>query len=116
MMLNGTAWSLVPTDYDGNIVFYDAIAESNLLPDEVCALVTPKRKAGWGFGATPYADPSLWHRTSTRNKWGQPASLDREFSDNGVGLYPANNDPRAGLIRLRTLIEPDPRRRFPSWH
>jgi hypothetical protein len=34
----------------------------------------------------------------------------------GLPLVRANNDPRAGLIRLRTLIEPDETRRFPLWH
>jgi hypothetical protein len=114
--LNGTAWALVATDYDGNVVFADSITEKDLLPDEVAALVVAKRKAGWGFGQRVHADPSIWHRTGQRNKWGAPAMLADEFTDAGVPLLPANNDPRAGLIRLRTLIEPDPDRRFPAWH
>lgn len=39
-----------------------------------------------------------------------------EFSDNGVPLEEANNDPRAGLIRLRDLLKLDPEHPFPSWH
>jgi len=78
--------------------------------------VVDRRKGGWGFGNTVHADPSIWHRTGRRNKFGQPAMLADEFSDAGVPIVKANNDPRAGLIRLRTLMEPDPGRRFPSWH
>ncbi len=114
--LNGTAWALVATDYEGNLVFYDLLYESNLLPDEVAELVLARRKGGWGFGHYAYADPSIWHRTGTRNRFGDPAMLADEFVESGVSVIPANNDPRAGLIRLRTLIEPDPARRFPLWH
>jgi hypothetical protein len=115
--LNGTAWFLVATDYEGNLVFVDSVYEADLLPDQVAALVVGKRKAeGWGFGHRAYMDPSVWHRIGTRNKWGAAAMLADEFADAGVPLVPANNDPRAGYVRLRTLVEPDPERRFPEWH
>lgn len=114
--LNGTAWGLVATDYDGNVIFVDTIEGKNLLPDEVCDLVIQKRKYGWGFGNTVWGDPSLQHRTYGRGRWGQPATVASEFVDNGVPLAFANNDPRAGMLRLKTLIEPREDRRFPSWH
>jgi hypothetical protein len=114
--LNGTSWCLVATDFDGNVVFVDLLYERDLLPDEVAGLVVAKRKSRWGFGNPVYADPSIWHRTSTRNRFGDPAVLADEFGDSGVPLTRANNDPRAGLVRLRSLIEPDPARRFPAWH
>ena len=107
---------LSPTDYDGNVVFVDSVTDRDLLPDEVAALVIAKRKASWGFKHPAYMDPSVWHRTGQRNKWGAPSMLADEFSDAGVPLTPANPDPRAGLIRLRTLIAPDDEHRFPSWH
>lgn len=114
--LNGTAWHLVATDYDGNVVFVDSLCRENLLPDEVAPLVLAKRDAFWGFAQVAYADPSLWHRIGARNKWGAPAVLADEFGEHGVPVLPANNDPRAGLIRLRTLMQPSPERRFPDWH
>lgn len=114
--LNGVAWALVATDFDGNVVFVDSITDRDLLPDEVAALVVAKRKAAWGFGHSAFMDPSVWHRTGQRNKWGRPQMLADEFSDAGVPLEPANNDPRAGLVRLRTLIAPDAEHAFPSWH
>lgn len=114
--LNGVAWALVPTDYDGNLIFYDTIGGKDLLPDEVAEMVIARRKGGWGFGNTVWADPSIFHRTGGRSRFGQPQMLDQEFFDSGVPIARANNDPRAGLVRLRTLIEPDPERRFPAWH
>lgn len=114
--LNGYAWYLLATDYDGNLIFADSVYGKDQLPDTVADEVVAKRKAGWGFGHTVHADPSLWHRTGRRNKFGQPAMLADEFSEAGVPIIKGNNDPRAGLIRLRKLMEPSPRRRFPSWH
>ena len=39
-----------------------------------------------------------------------------EFTDNGVTITPANNDPRAGLMRIRELLRLDEKHRFPGWH
>jgi hypothetical protein len=114
--LNGAPWALVPEDYEGNLIFADMLYVKDMLPSDVCALVVEKRKALWGFGNPAYADPSIWKRTGARNRWGVPAMLADEFSDHGVPLVPANNDPRAGLVRLRELLELDPAHPFPSWH
>jgi hypothetical protein len=61
-------------------------------------------------------DPAVWHRIGARNRWGAPAMLADEFTDGGVHLVPGNNDPRAGFMRLRTLMECDPEHPFPEWH
>jgi hypothetical protein len=61
-------------------------------------------------------DPSVWHRTGTRDKLGRPAMLADEFSDAGVPIVPANNDPRAGMMRMRELLRCDPSHSFPDWH
>jgi hypothetical protein len=114
--LNGAPWCLWAVDYDGNLIAVEMLYKRDMLPSELCPLVVEKRKAGWGFGHPTYLDPSVWHRTGQRNKWGAPAMLADEFTDNGIPVIPANNDPRAGLIRLRELLAPDPARRFPSWH
>lgn len=114
--LNGTAWALIAVDFEGNLVFHDLLYVDDLIPSAVSGLVIAKRKGGWGVSNCAWADPSVWHRTGTRDKWGRPAMLADEFTDHGVPLIPANNDPRAGLIRLRELTKPDPGRRFPGWH
>lgn len=114
--LNGAPWALIPVDYEGNLVFHDMLYVSDLLPSDVAQLVLAKRKTEWGTTHNAYMDPSVWHRTGARNKFGQPAMLADEFFDQGVPVIAANNDPRAGLIRLRELLELDPRHRFPNWH
>lgn len=114
--LNGAPWCLWAVDYEGNLVAYDMLYERDLLPSDLAPLVLAKRKAGWGNGNTVYIDPSVWHRTGARNRWGAPAMLADEFTENGVAVSPANNDPRAGLTRLRELLKLDPGHRFPPWH
>jgi hypothetical protein len=114
--LNGTAWFLVPVDFDGNVIFHDCVYAQNLLPDDVAELVTAQRAAGWGANHSAYIDPSVWQRTGTRNQWGRDRMLVDEFADAGVPLIRATNDPRAGYVRLRTLMEPDPAHPFPEWH
>lgn len=113
--LNGTAWYAVAQDYDSNLVFFDSLYVKDLIPSEVSPLVLEKRKV-WGRQNRVEMDPSIWRRTGTLNKWGQPATIASEFQEHGVELNPANNDPRAGLIRLRELIEPRADRKFPAWH
>lgn len=114
--LNGAPWALVAVDYEGNLIFADMVYERDLIPSQLCPLVLAQRKAGWGFDHYAYMDPSVWHRTGSINKWGAPAVLADEFGDNGVALVRANNDPRAGLIRLRELLKLDPAHPFPNWH
>ena len=74
--LNGTAWALVATDFDGNHVFVDSVTEKNPLPDEVAARVIEKRKAGWGFKSTVYADLSIWHAPGRAMRNDSPAADD----------------------------------------
>lgn len=114
--LNGAPWALVPVDYEGNLIFYDMLYAKETLPSDLAPLVLAKRKAGWGDGHYVYMDPTVWKRTGTKNKWGDPAMLADEFSDNGVVIVRANPDPRAGLIRLRELLAPDKDHLFPNWH
>lgn len=114
--LNGAPWALIVVDYEGNLVFNDMLYLRDLLPSQIAPLVLQKRKEGWGHGHPAYCDPSVWHRTGTMNKFSRPAVLADEFTDNGVPVIRANNDPKAGLIRLRELLLLDPDHRFPSWH
>lgn len=121
--LNGAPWGLWATDYEGNLVAVDMAYWRDELPSDIAPEVIELRKHGWGLRNVCYADPSLWHRTGGK-KWGRPQMLSDEFSDNGVPLIAANNDPRAGFTRLRELLkidhgDPDTGRKphlFPSWH
>lgn len=126
---NPTAWYLTLTDYDGNLVFADSYYRP-ALPSESAPVILQHRKPvseggrgwerrddqGWGPRNVCYADPAIQHRTGGLTKWGAPATIETEFQEHGVDLIPGNNDPRVGYGRLRELIEPDPKRRFPLWH
>jgi terminase large subunit-like protein len=114
--LNGAPWALWAIDYEGNLIVVDMRYWRDKLPSDITPEIIELRKREWGLRNVCYADPSIWHRTGQKNKWGAPAMLADEFSDNGVPLEEANNDPRAGLIRLRALLKLDPEHPFPSWH
>lgn len=114
--LNGAPWCLWATDYEGNLIAVDMLYEKDLLPSQLVPLIRRKREIGWGEPWATYIDPSIWHRTGTLNKWGAPATLADEFTENGIALLRANNDPRAGMTRLRELLRCDPDHPFPPWH
>lgn len=121
---NGTPWCLWAVDYEGNLVAVDMIYEYDKLPSDIAPEIVARRKAGWGMTNVAYADPSIWHRTGTKNRWGDPAKLADEFLDNGIPLVRANPDPRAGMTRIRELLKLDhgdealgvSPRLFPPWH
>ena len=113
--LNGTAWYLVASDYEGNLIVTDQFCEKDLLPSQVATKILQKRRV-WGRGNRVEMDPSIWKRTGGLNAWGQPATLATEFSDAGVEVQLANNDPRAGYSRVRELVDARVDRKFPEWH
>lgn len=114
--LNGAPWALWAVDYEGNVVCVDMLYEHNRLPSQLCPMILAKRRDMWGRGNTAIADPAIWHRTGHVNKFGDPAVLADEFADNGVPIVKGNNDPRAGLIRVREMLEPNAQHPFPTWH
>jgi hypothetical protein len=132
---NPTAWHVVATDYDGNLIVFDSLYGPNRdasgrvtggLPSEIAPLILAKRLGGWeardadGWKQQSnrvWADPSIRNTEGIANQMGQRTSVMQEFSDHGVGgLTPANNDRQAGYLRLAELIKLDPDRRFPAWH
>jgi len=113
--LNGAPWCLWVVDYEGNLVAYDMLYEKGLLPSQLVPLVRAKQQ-DWGESQTCWMDPSVWHRVGTVDKLGAPVMLAHEFTQAGVGLSPANNDPRAGMIRVRELLHLDKDHLFPPWH
>lgn len=113
---NGAPWVLWVVDYEGNLVAFDMLYEKNLLPSQLAPLVHAKRRSSWGEGYATFMDPAVWKRTGTIGKLGAPATLATEFADHGISLSPANNDPRAGMARIRELLYCDPEHLFPPWH
>lgn len=108
-----TAWYSTAVDYDGNLIVMDGIYEPGL-PSEIAPQVKARRLDSWGSGATVWADPAVFH-PGARTKFGRPASVADEFSDEGVALSAANNDRRAGFVRVSELLKLDEHRRFPAF-
>jgi hypothetical protein len=111
---NPTCWLAWAVDTDGNLVVFDSYYKP-ALPSESAPVVLLRRH-DWR-STVCYGDPqSLAQRTGTVNRFGDPATIETEFADQGVPLVRANNNPRSGYTRVRELIKPDPERRFPDWH
>lgn len=107
---NPSAMLYWAVDTHGNLVIYDLVYEAGW-PSELVPKYRSRRSPG-----TVYADPSAWARPSTTPRFGDPASAADEFSMLGFPLVKANNDRRAGYIRLSELLREDDHREFPDFH
>lgn len=113
-----TAWYATAVDFDGNLIVFDGLYEPGL-PSEIAPKIKMRRTLGWQIEGTRnqcFADPAVF-AAGQRNKWGTPASVATEFErDAGISLTPANNDRRAGFVRISELLKLDENRRYPVWH
>jgi phage terminase large subunit len=111
---NPTAWLFCAVDDEDNLIFYDEVYEP-ALPEEMCVKILARRKV-YGSPAMCVGDKhSLAVRTG-RIKMGQHATIRTEFAEFGVGITPGNDDLKSAYVRIRTLMERVPERRFPMWH
>lgn len=126
---NPTCCLVWAVDFDGNLITFDSYYSPGLVSEHAAALLKrrgaagvpgwwPRDQGGW-LAQTPvaYADPSMWARTGHRTRMGDAASVATEYLELGVtGLTGANNDRKAGRVRLLELLKPDEERPFPDWH
>lgn len=120
---NPTAVLAYAVDYDGNLIVFDGLYEPGL-PSQIVPLLEAKRARWWDsrdrngrrISHPVYADPSIWNKTGVTNRMGTPASTADEFADLGVPLVRANNDRRAGFVRVSELLRQNEARLFPAWH
>jgi hypothetical protein len=86
------------------------------LPSDIIPLVARAAPSG-GRTARPvaYADPAAF-AAGPMTKWGRPPSFADEFANAGMPLQKANNDRKAGYVRIAELLKPDPEHAFPTWH
>lgn len=122
---NPTAWGAFAVDGDGNAICFDLHYQANELPDHHAALVKQRRadfwerrnEDGWPERHVCYGDPaSIAERTTERNEFGDPMTLQDVYQRHGVRIVPANNRRRIGYVQVCDLLKPDPERRFPLWH
>ena len=111
---NPTAWLFCAVDDEDNVILYDEIYEP-ALPEEMATKVLARRKV-YGTPNLCVGDKhSLAVRTG-RIKLGRHATIATEFAEFGVGINPGNDDLKSAYVRIRTLMERMPERRFPLWH
>jgi hypothetical protein len=116
-----TAWYPVASDFDGNLIVFDGLYEPGL-PSEIAPKIDQLRATGWEavrdsvrVANVCHADPAVF-AAGARTKWGRPASVADEFAAANITVVAANNDRRAGFVRISELLKADTNRRFPSWH
>lgn len=120
---SATAWYVTAVDYDGNLIVLDGFYEPGL-PSETAPKILALREQGWEvrdehgqrLRNLVYADPAIFNPGQVANRWGDPAVVADEFSDCGIRMSRANNDRRAGYVRIATLLRQDPEHRYPAWH
>lgn len=113
---NPTLWLAWAADNDENIVIFDSYCKPGL-PSETAPVILARRS--YWHSSRAFGDPaSLATRTGSQRwaKFGEPATIMTEFEDAGLPVEKANNNPKSGYTRLRALIDPDPKHRFPDWH
>lgn len=113
---SATAWMWYAIDYDGNVILIDELYEPGLP-----SAIVPKVRERRGRWATPdervltFADPAIFNPGQTSNRWGAPATVVAEFTELGMPLVRANNDRRAGYIRISELLKMHEHRQPPVW-
>jgi len=135
-----TAWHAWAVDYDGNLAVFDEYYAPGLVTAHAAEIKRrrapqqpvqqpvglnwwePQRKPdtwgtkeGWVRRNYCCADPSIGAEHGLSNRWGKPASIRNEFLGHGIALNSANNDRRAGYLRLLELIHPELDRIPPPW-
>lgn len=117
---SATAWLAYAVDYDGNVVIFDELYQPGL-PSVTAPLVHDRRKKWYPDGSerkrSPvcYADPAIFNPGQTSDGWGAPAVVNNEFAALGIHLVKANNDRRAGYVRIAELLKLDEKRSRPAW-
>jgi terminase large subunit-like protein len=114
---NPTAWLVWAVDYDGNVIVADEYYSPGLVSKHAPEILR-RRSGGWevnGEANTCWADPSIFARHGLSDRIGLPASIYSEYAEWGIGLSPANNDRKAGYLRLCELLHIEPGRTSPPW-
>ncbi len=111
---NPTAWYAAGLSPEVVTVIYGEYYNPGLISDHASAILT-RRANSWGQPSIALCDPSIQNRTGFGFA-GRGETVHSEFSKNGLYLVPANNDRRAGRVRIAEMLRPDPSRYFPDWH
>lgn len=114
---NPTAWYPAGVSPEGHVVVYGEYYSPGLISDHASRIHT-NRANRWGEPSLALCDPSIQSRTGfgIGTPGGRGDTVHSEFAKHGINLVPANNDRRAGLVKIAELLRPDPSLAFPDWH
>jgi len=111
---NPTAWLAAGLSPEGHTLVYGEYYSPGLVTEHSSKILT-LRNFSWGQPSIALCDPSIRNRTGF-GVAGRGETIHDEFAKNGINLVPANNDRRAGRVRISELLRPDPSLPFPDWH
>lgn len=111
---NPTAWYSAALSHDGFAVIQGEYVKPGLISQHASAILT-YRENQWGRPIIALCDPSIQARTGF-GQHGRGDTIHSEFSKHGLFLVPANNDRRAGFVRIGELLREDPSLEYPAWH
>lgn len=111
---NPTAWFAAALSPEGHTVIYGEYYSPGLITQHASAILT-LRENSWGNPHMAVCDPSIKSKTGF-GSIGAGDTVHSEFNKNGIYLIPANNDRRAGRVRISELLKFDPSLHYPDWH
>lgn len=111
---NPTAWYRASLSPRGDIIVHGEFYRPGLISETSSAILTLRHNS-WGNPVLAVCDPSITARTGF-GQIGMGQTVHSEFGKNGIYLVSANNDRRAGFVRIGELLRCDPGRIFPDWH
>lgn len=119
---NPTSWICFATDYDGNVLAHGLYHSPGLVSEHAERI--HKARLGWWAKAEGgqlkravcYGPRDIKTRWGRKDPTGKELSAETEFADHGITFATAQQDRRAGYLRVAEMLKLSPERRFPDWH
>lgn len=119
---NPTSWGCFATDYDGNVIAFGLHHEPGF-PSDTAPKIHNARVRWWQRDdkgelqrAICYAPADIRTRYTKSEATGKEVSAETEFNELGIYFAHAQQDRRAGYIRISEMLKLDPDHVFPDWH
>jgi hypothetical protein len=108
-----TAWPVYAVDWDGNVIVFDMYYSPGLVSDHAAAILERRRK--WKSSVC-YGPADIKHTFPKLDIHGKEMTIETEFFAYGLSFVMAQQDRRAGYMRVAEMLKRDEARRFPEWH
>ena len=117
-----TSWGCFTTDNEGNVLAIGLYHRPGY-PSDHAAAVHELRRSWWATDergqpvrALCYAPADIKTKFGRHDITGRELSAETEFADHGITFAVAQQDRRAGYLRIAEMLKPNPGRPFPDWH